>query len=141
MKTKICVICGKEFTPKYCINKKTCYNKECERIYKQRYAKSRTDNIDMRRRLNDSEYIAYQYLKDNGYEPERTNKFGYPDFKCKDNTWFEIKNINSVRHFVFQRQQYDAFDNIIKSGGTVYLMIFVDNKDFILLKSVNLTVK
>jgi hypothetical protein len=89
--------------------------------------------------MTKSEQIAFNFLKKNGWNPEKVKPYKYamyydeesrrvptgtPDFRCSDKRFVEVKTPDNC---FFNRKQIEMITKIHNDGYKVYV-VMVDNK-------------
>lgn len=133
---RLCAKCGKDLHNVIVDTGQTFYDKDNDKVYCSKKCFPRIIRKIPEYREIHSEAIGKQYLWDLGLQPNKCNITGYPDFKCRDNIWVEIKTPNTG----LNRNQIKKFNKLIKEGHQIYLL-YIDDKNttFFKLNNSNIT--
>jgi hypothetical protein len=110
---------------------KTFYDKEKDKVYCsiEWMDKNRIRKIGFTLNHLTNEIIAKQYLWDLGLEPNKCRKKGYPDFKCKDNIWVEVKTPNTCLNY----NQIKKFKELLDQENRIFILFMHVIKNLIFL--------
>jgi len=121
---RLCAKCGKDLHDVIIDTGQTFYDKDTDKVYCSVKCFPRKIRKIPIYRDTYSEVVAKQYLWDLGLEPNKCNKKGYPDFKCKDNIWIEVKTLNTG----LNKNQIKRFKELLSKGHDIYLLYINEKK-------------
>ena len=127
MPVRLCANCGKDLYDVIISTGQTFYDKEKDKVYCsiECMGKNRIRKRGFKPNHLTNEIIAKQYLWDLGLGPNKCNKKGYPDFKCKNNIWVEVKTPNTG----LNNNQIKKFKELLDKNNRIFIL-YANEKKF-----------
>jgi len=119
-----CAKCGTDLHNIIITTGQTFYCKVTGKVYCSKECLGRCKNKKISSQYPHSEVIAKQYLWDLGLKPSKCRVVGYPDFKCCNNIWVEVKTPQTG----LNKNQIKKFKELLMKGEQIFIL-YVNRKD------------